>query len=116
MDWNKKKEFIYLPEICTACNIRKYEIKEDTKENILNPYYIKCSYIKFRKKVNLRSFSFLKNIRKIPDSIIFNILENFFLVSLNAQKIAKLIKEKYNENIKIKQVQKIFRLFEKNNL
>ena len=103
----KKRGFIYLPDICTACNIGKFEIKEDTKKNILNPYYIRCNNKKCRKKVKLRSFSFLKNIRNIPASVIFNILENFFLVGLNAQKIEKLVKEKYNKDIKIKHVLKI---------
>ena len=111
--WNdlKNKGFIYIPEICPTCNKGKMEIKKYFSKNIVNPYYIRCNYSKCRKKNNLRTFSFMNKIKNLPASIIFEILENFFIIGLNANKIYKILKEKYSKEINERHIQKILEYF-----
>ena len=55
----------------------------------------------------------MKNIKNIPASVIFNILENFLIIGLNAIKISKIIKDKYNKSIKEIYIQKILQYIRK---
>ena len=51
----------------------------------------------------------MKNIKNIPASVIFNILENFLIIELNDIKINKIIKDKYNKFIKEIYLKKILK-------
>ena len=55
----------------------------------------------------------MKNIKNIPASVIFNILENFLIIGLNAIKISKIIKDKYNKSKKEIYIQKILQYIRK---
>ena len=79
----------------------------------MNPYYIRCNNNKCRKKKNLRTYSFMNKIKNIPASVCFMILENFFIIGLNAIKFTKAIKEKYNKIIKEIHIQKILEFIRK---
>ena len=107
----KNKGFIYIPEICPTCNKGKLEIKKYNSKDVVNPYYIRCNYPKCRKKNKLRTFSFMNKIKNVPASIIFEILENFFIIGLNANKIYKIVKEKYVKEVKERHIQKILEFF-----
>ena len=74
------KGFIYIPEKCQISNIVKLELKKQNKEDIVNPYYIRCNNNKCRKKKNLRTYSFMNKIKNIPASVCFMILKNIFLL------------------------------------
>ena len=76
-----------MPSNCQKCNTGKMEIKKLEKKNIINPYYVRCNNKSCRKRVNLKAFSFLVNLRYTPASLSFAILENFLYVGLNAQKM-----------------------------
>ena len=68
------------------------------------------------KKKNLSTYSFLNNIKNTTTSVCFMIIENFFIIGLNALKITKVIKEKYNKLIQERHIEKVFRIYQKNNL
>ena len=109
----KNKGFIYLPFKCPTCTKGNFDIKKYKNKDIINPYYVRCNNTKCRKKNSLRNYSFLHNIKKLPCSVIFMILENWLFIGLNANKINKIIEDKYNINIKIRSVQYILEYFRK---
>ena len=53
----------------------------------------------------------MNKIKNVPASIIFEILENFFIIGLNANKIYKIVKEKYVKEVKERHIQKILEFF-----
>lgn len=57
--WEKliDKGYIYMDDICPVCKIGKYEIKKYTRKDICKIFYCPCSYIKCRKKSDLRNYS-----------------------------------------------------------
>ena len=109
----KSRGFIYIPSNCQKCNSGKYEIKKLEIKNIINPFYVRCNNKKFRKRVNLRNFSFLVYLRNTPASVTFAILENFLYIGLNAQKINQILSVKYKNNLNIRKIQKILEYFRK---
>ena len=58
--WNNKLigEYIYEIKVCTSCKSYSFNLKENKRENILNPYYVRCSKKNCRRKYNLRHFIF----------------------------------------------------------
>lgn len=54
----------------------------------------------------MRFFSIFKLFRKIPESVIYKILELFTLKKQNAKKITIEIKDKYNKNVKYDAINK----------
>ena len=55
----------------------------------------------------------MNKIKNIPASVCFMVLENFYIISLNAIKITKIINEKYNKLIKERHIQKILEFIRK---
>ena len=45
---------VYPPQICSNCSIKAFNINECQKNDILNPFYIRCSNKVCRFKKNLR--------------------------------------------------------------
>lgn len=119
--WNEliKKGYIYKPDICPVCNYGKFELKNHNKKNINKIFYCRCSFIKCRKKSELRNFSIMRLSRNLPASIFFKIVEYFFFDELNARKITNKLQNEYNNKIhpyKIEKLLKSFRLLIYNHL
>ena len=79
--------FTYDPAICPNCSQGEMKIKKRIEPNLLNPFYMRCSYKKCRCLKNLRYYSFTKKFLNLPGSICFKILEEFFLSGLCSTKI-----------------------------
>ena len=71
------KKYCYKPDICQTCFKGNFALKESKDANIINPYYLRCNNKSCRKRVNLRAFSFLVNLRYTPASVTFEILYKF---------------------------------------
>ena len=46
----QKKGFTYEPTICSNCHQGKVELKKTNAQNLLNPFYLRCSFKKCRQK------------------------------------------------------------------
>lgn len=57
-------DYIYDTKTCRKCKYKSLVLKESENEDILNPYYVKCSKTFCRRRYNLRYFSFFRHIRK----------------------------------------------------
>ena len=53
----------------------------------------------------------MNKIKNLPAFIKFEILENFFIIGLNTNKIFKILKEKYAKEVKERHIQKILEFF-----
>ena len=71
--WDKEllKLYIYLPSICPCCHIGKFNIRENNKNKILNPYIIHCNNKKCKKKIILENIFFSLNPTIIASVICF---------------------------------------------
>lgn len=101
-DDNLLGEYIYISHLCPSCKKNTLELKEHTNNNIINPYYLRCSRKKCRKIVNIRKCSFFKLHNKIPASILHFIIKEFILMKSCGVEIQKRINKqfKYNMNYK----------------
>lgn len=106
--WDKALEnkWTYNSKLCPLCNIGQSEIKENNPNNLINPYYLRCSNTKCRRKYSLRYFSIFKLFRKIPASVIYKILELFIVKKQNAKEITAEIKNIYNKKVKYEAINK----------
>ena len=71
--------YFYYPKICPICQNGNIIIKQYTNTDILNIYYGRCNNSKCRKIIRLRYYSILKLARNLPASVIFLIINLFFL-------------------------------------
>ena len=69
--WNKIliPNLIYLPKYCPRYKRNTFSINENQKENILNPYFLRCSNKSCRYKRSMRYYSIIKFAKRIPASI-----------------------------------------------
>ena len=90
--WDKivLKELIYKPNICPKCNKKTYKIYKKQKQDIINPYYLKCTKQKCQKRENIRKYSILKLAKLIPTSLIYDIILLFI--------VEKKMEKKFNQN------------------
>ena len=65
---------VYQPTICPKCKFDTYKIYKKESNDILNPYYIKCTRTACQKRENLRKYSILNLAKLIPASIIYEII------------------------------------------
>ena len=70
------KYYIYIPEKCPQCSSNKYSI--GNLNNILNPIRYVCNNYKCRYRCSLQKFSFLCKFPRIPASVYFLTLCNYF--------------------------------------
>ena len=55
---------------------------------------MRCSDKKFKRKYNLRNFSFFRLHNKITKSILIYIIETFIIVKSNAKQLEKILSTK----------------------
>lgn len=89
-DNNIIKNFTYYPDICPYCNSGRLILFKVSKEDILNPYKLRCLNKKCKTKINIRKYSFFKIHPHLPASIIMMIFKEFMLDAHNV-KIKKKI-------------------------
>ena len=101
MFWNNILigEYIYESKVCPSSKSYSLNLKENKPENILNPYYVRCSKKNCRRKYILRHFSFFKLHPNIPTSIITYIINEFIVMNSNAIEIKKGVKKNLNMNL-----------------
>ena len=56
--WDKyiMPDYCYQPNICPTCKRKTFKIQENPKQDILNPFIMRCSYGKYRRKKNSSLF------------------------------------------------------------
>ena len=64
--WDKEilDKYAYQPSLCPCCKVGKFNIRENTKNKILNPYIIVCCNKKYKKKIISENFHFFRFILK----------------------------------------------------
>ena len=121
LDYTKEKAFwdkivipflVYHPIICPKCQKEKFKIYEIKKRlDIINPYYMKCSYKACRYKKNIRTYSFLQFAKQIQASIIYEILKLFNNRKKNSSEILNTLKSKLNKVPNYSKIMKILQKF-----
>ena len=99
--WTTKiiHEYIYETDICPACKCKSLKLKENKNQNILNPFFLRCSTKNCRRKYNLRHFSFFKLHKTLPASILLYVINEFIIMNSNAKEIKNRIKMKFKFDI-----------------
>ena len=73
--------YIYNPSTCPVCDIGELQIKKYKLENILKIFYCRCNNKKCSKTIDIRKFSIFNLAKNLPASLIFKIIEYFFLMN-----------------------------------
>ena len=96
--WNKKLINILIPLLskCRYCNKGVLYLRNN--HNIINPLLGKCNNYKCNREVYLRVGTIFQNFKKIPASVLFNMLIFWLIVECNAAKISEKLQNIYNIN------------------
>ena len=72
--WNRiLPNLIYPPIYYSKYWKYTFSINESQKADLINPYYLRCSYKACRHKSSMRAYSILKFVKRIPASITYAI-------------------------------------------
>ena len=99
--WDKYiiPEFCYQPKICPTCQRKTFNIQENPKKDILNPFIMTCSYGKCRRKKNIRSYSIFGLHKNLPGSVMLKIFQLFIIIKLNASQIYEKLAVTYKKKV-----------------
>ena len=87
--------YSYQNNICPHCHQHKLGFNEAKKDNILIPFFMRCSDKKCKRIYNLRYFSFFGLHNKIPISMLVFIVETFIIIKANAKQLESYLSAKY---------------------
>ena len=99
--WDKYiiPEYCYQPNICPTCKRKTFKIQENPKRDILNPFIMRCSFAKCRRKKNIRSYSIFGLHKNLPGSVMLKIFQLFIIIKLNASQIHDKLAVAYEKKV-----------------
>lgn len=99
--WETKilKYYSYNPRTCPLSLKGDFILKEHKDENILNPFYLRCTNTNYQKQKLLRAFTFFNLHKNIPASILLEIINLFLIIKLNAKQKHNSISSKIKKTI-----------------
>ena len=102
---------VYLHSICPIYKRNSIQLYEKTKRDIINPFYFGCNNKGCKIKSSIRKYSFLNYAKRIPGSIIHDIIMKFIIEKKSAKEIEIALKTKYKQIPNYLTILKILRNF-----